>query len=163
MRSWRLLELEPGVSNIEVQAEGEREPQPDSTNTRRRRKHPGRQELPAELPRVEKVIACAPEQCNCRACGRETAVIGYERSEQLDVEPAKYFVLLTKREKRACRSCEEGGIQTAPLPTRIIDKCLVSDRLVIDTLVAKYSDTCRCTGRARFWSGRPVSRSAAPP
>lgn len=135
-----LLELEPGVSNVEVQAEGEREPQPDSTNTRQRRKHPGRQELPAELPRVEKVIACAPEQCNCRACGRETAVIGYERSEQLDVEPAKYFVLVTKREKRACRSCEEGGIKTAPLPTRIIDKCLVSDRLVIDTLVAKYSD-----------------------
>jgi transposase len=134
-----LLELEPGVSNIEVQAESEREPQPDSTSTQRR-KHPGRQELPAELTRVEKVILCAPEQCTCRACGRETAVIGYECSEQLDVEPAKYFVLVTKREKRACRSCKEGGITTAPLPTRIIDKCLVSDRVVIDTVVAKYSD-----------------------
>jgi transposase len=135
-----LLELEPGVSSVEVQAEGEREPQPDSTNTQQRRKHPGRQELPAELPRVEKVIPCAPEQCTCRACGRETAVIGYECSEQLDVEPAKYFVLVTKREKRVCRSCEEGGVTTAPPPTRIIDKCLVSDRVVIDTVVAKYSD-----------------------
>ena len=37
-------------------------------------------------------------------------MIGYEQSEQLDVEPAKYFVLVTKREKRACRSCEEGGV-----------------------------------------------------
>ncbi len=136
----KLLELEPGVSNVEIQAESEREPQPASANAPQRRRHPGRQELPAELPRVEKVIPCAPEQCACRACGRETAVIGYERSEQLDVEPAKYFVLVSKREKRACRSCGEGGVTTAPLPTRIIDKCLASDRLVIDTVVAKYSD-----------------------
>jgi len=28
-------------------------------------------------------------------------VIGYETSEQLDVEPAPYFVLIAKREKRA--------------------------------------------------------------
>jgi transposase len=68
------------------------------------------------------------------------AVIGYDQSEQLDVEPAKYFVLLTKREKRACQSCGEGGVVAAPVPARIIDKGLVSDRVVIDTLVAKYSD-----------------------
>jgi transposase len=35
-------------------------------------------------------------------------VIGYEESEQLDVEPARYFVLATKREKRVCRSCAAG-------------------------------------------------------
>jgi hypothetical protein len=90
-----LLELEPGVSNVEVQAESVREPLPASTN-RKPRPHPGRQELPARLPRVERVIACAPEQCTCAACGQPTAVIGYDVSEQLDVEPAKYFVLVTK-------------------------------------------------------------------
>ena len=37
-------------------------------------------------------------------------VIGYEESSQLDVEPAKYLVLVTKREKRACRSCDELGV-----------------------------------------------------
>jgi transposase len=72
--------------------------------------HPGRQELPAELPRVERVIACAPEQCTCQACGQPTVVIGYDRSEQLDLEPTKYFVVVTKREKRACRSCAEGCV-----------------------------------------------------
>ena len=66
-------------------------------------------------------------------------VIGYEQSEQLDVEPAKYFVVVTRREKRACRGCAE-GVSAAPLPVRIIDKSLVSDRVVIDTVVAKYSD-----------------------
>jgi len=55
------------------------------------------------LPRVERVIACTSEQCVCGGCGQSTAVIGYEESEQLDVEPVKYFVLVTRREKRACK------------------------------------------------------------
>jgi len=135
-----LLELEPGVSNLEVQAESQREPLPERAKTERQRKHPGRQELPAALPRVERVIACAPEQCRCRNCGEPMAVIGYDQSEQLDVEPAKYFVVVTKREKRACRCCEQGGGVAAPAPVRIIDKSLVSDRVVIDTVVAKYCD-----------------------
>jgi transposase len=135
-----LLELEPGVSHVEVQAESEREPLPAPAKSQNRRKHPGRQELPADLPRVERVIACAPEQCTCSACGQPTAVIGYDVSEQLDVEPAKYFVVVSKREKRACKHCEESGVAAAPAPARIIDKSLVSDRVVIDTVVAKYSD-----------------------
>jgi transposase len=135
-----LLPWEPGVSNVEVQAESERAAEPAWTDKPRKRKHPGRQELPADLPRREKVLACTPEQCTCRACGQQTTVIGYDRSEQLDVEPARYFVLVTKREKRACSFCQEGGIATAPLATRIIDKGLASDRVVIDAVVAKYSD-----------------------
>jgi transposase len=134
-----LLELEPGVSNVEVQAESAREPLPASTE-RKRRPHPGRQELPAGLPRVERVIACTPEQCTCRACGQAKDVIGYDVSEQLDVEPAKYSVVVTRREKRACRQCGEGGVSAAPLPARIVDKGLVSDRVAIDTVIAKYSD-----------------------
>lgn len=136
-----LLELEPGVSSDEVQAESEREPLADSPGTpRKRRRHPGRQQLPADLPRVERIVACPAGECTCPACGAEREVIGYDQSEQLDVEPARYFVLLTKREKRACRSCGQGGVSAAPLPARIIDKGLVSDRVVIDTVVAKYCD-----------------------
>ena len=63
-----LLELEPGVSSAEVQAESEREPLPVSTGSQKRRPHPGRQELPAELPRVERVLACAPERCTWMWC-----------------------------------------------------------------------------------------------
>jgi transposase len=67
-------------------------------------------------------------------------VIGYEESEQLEVEPAKYFVLVTKREKRGCRFCPGARMVTAPAPARIIDKGLVSDRVVIDTVIRKYCD-----------------------
>jgi transposase len=139
-----LLELEPGVSQMEVQAESKREAcQAGSANapvSPRPRPHPGRQELPATLPRVERTIACTPEQCQCSRCGQATTVIGYETSEQLDVEPAKYFVLVNKREKRACRQCEQGSVQTAAAPARIVEKGLVSDRVVIDTVIGKYSD-----------------------
>src|SRR5664280_2176026 len=134
-----LLEFEPGVSDMEVAAEGERESLPPSSE-KKKRKHPGRQTLPAELPRVERVIACTPEQCVCGGCGGETTVIGYEVSEQLDVQPAKYFVQVTRREKRACKKCEELGVAAAPLPERIIEKSLVSDRVIIDTVVSKYAD-----------------------
>ena len=135
-----LLELEPGVSTLEIQAESERGPLPERVKTERAFRHPGRQELPADLPRVERVIACTLEQGNCKSCGQAMTVIGYDHSEQLDVEPAEYFVLVTKREKRACRSCEQGGVAAAPVPARIIDKGLVSDRVVIDTVISKYSD-----------------------
>ncbi|WP_035353581.1 IS66 family transposase [Edaphobacter aggregans] len=81
-----------------------------------------------------------PEQCKCGGCGAETKVIGYEVSEVLDVKPAEYFVQVTKREKRACKKCEEQGVATAPVAARIIDKSLASDRIIINTIVGKYGD-----------------------
>lgn len=57
-----LLEQEPGVSREEVVAESERKAEPP-VSEKKKRKHPGRQTLPADLARVERVIACTPEQC----------------------------------------------------------------------------------------------------
>lgn len=133
-----LLERELGVSSAEVEAESERAQL--KLPLKQPRKHPGRQELPAHLPRIEKIIACSPEQCVCGNCGKENSVIGYEKSEQLDAKPAEYFVVVTMREKRACKDCEEQGVECAPAPVRIVEKGLASDRVVIDTVVGKYAD-----------------------
>jgi transposase len=75
----------------------------------------------------------------CKGCGKETVVIGYEESSQLDVEPAKYFVLVTQA-REACLQVVRGTVVcvSAPLPPRIIEKCLASDQIVIDTVVSKY-------------------------
>jgi transposase len=131
-----LIDFEPGVTGEEVEAEAKRGavPQPE----RKRKAHPGRQKLPENLKRVEEVIA-APA-CVCAACGGETSVIGYDESEQLDVEPAQYLVRVTKREKRACRRCDNGTVVAAALPERIVEKGLASDRVVIETVVSKYCD-----------------------
>lgn len=137
-----MLEEEPGVCRQGVATESEREPLPavGDEKKRERRPPPGRQTLPADLPRVVKVITCTPEQCVCGNCGKETVVIGYEVSEVLQAKPAEYYVEVIKREKRACKQCEEQGVEAAPLPARIIDKSLVSDQIIIDTIVSKYAD-----------------------
>jgi len=131
-----LFQLAPVAS--EVMVEGDSEPAMVRRSTNRSCKHPGRQELPPNLPRVERILHCTPDQRVCKRCGKETVVIGYEESSQLDVQPARYFVLVTKREKRACRACEELGVASAPLQPRIVEKCLASDRIVIDTVISKY-------------------------
>ncbi len=134
-----LLELEPGVRPEEVEAESQRSQLQLPLRPARKEGH-GRQSLPAHLPRVERIIACTEQECVCERCGRQKVVISYESSEQLDVEPAKYFVRVTKREKRACQHCPEGGVTCAVAPVQIIDKSLATDRLVIETIVSKYLD-----------------------
>ena len=139
-----LVEDEPGTTVDEVEAESTRPaiapPSAESSeeNTPKRKAHPGRKPLPENLPRVEETIPCA--ECTCAKCGAETAVIGYDESERLDKEPAKFFVKVTRREKRACRHCAGSALVSAPLPDSIIEKGLASDRVVIDTIVAKYVD-----------------------
>jgi transposase len=130
-----LAEEEPSTTRQEVEAEAGREPL-TSTAPRERKPHPGRKPLPENLPRVATIIAC--KETTCTSCGEPTAVIGYDESEQLDVEPARYFVRVTKREKRACRRCST--VQAAPLSGRIVEKGLASDAIVINTVVAKYCD-----------------------
>jgi transposase len=132
-----LAEEEPSVTADEIEAEAAREAVIKAP-VRERKTHPGRERLPENLPRVEKVITC--EERNCIACGKETIVIGYDQSEQLEVEPARYFVRVTKREKRACRGCKQGTVTMAPLAARIVEKGLASDAVVIQTVVSKYCD-----------------------
>ncbi len=94
--------------------------------------------MPENLPRVEEVVHCTEQ--TCRQCGAETGLIGYDDSEQVDVEPARYFVRVIKREKRACHCCQGGTVTMPPLEPRIVEKGLASDRVVVETIVAQYSD-----------------------
>jgi transposase/uncharacterized coiled-coil protein SlyX len=145
----QLLDLEPAVSSEEIAAESQRGPLPESSESnnttdkqrRARQNHPGRNELPAHLERVDKIIACAPEQCMCGKCGGDTRVIGYEVSEVLDRKPAAYFVTRILREKRACARCIEQGVATAPTPIRIAPKSIFSDETIISFLISKYADS----------------------
>ena len=134
-----LLEQEPSVSAEEVAAEAERPPVEQPASRRERKQHPGRRKLPESLPRVVDEIACSAEQCRCAACGEEMPVIGHDESEVLDVEPARYFVRVTRREKRACK-CAQGKVVSPALAPRIIEKGLVSDAIAVAMVIGKYSD-----------------------
>ena len=128
-----LTEQKPSTTCDEVEAEAKRGPLPAK---KERKPHPGRRPLPADLPREEEVVLC--RDANCKSCGEQTAVIGYDKSELLDCEPARWFVRVVKREKRACAKCST--VFMPELAPRIIEKGLASDRVVIDTVIAKYCD-----------------------
>jgi hypothetical protein len=49
-------------------------------------------------------------------------------------------VEIIKREKRACTRCEEVGMSTAPAPAAIVEKGVLADSLVVETIISKYLD-----------------------
>jgi transposase len=145
----KLLDLEPGVSSVEVEAESLREPLPETTTCkepsskqkRARQQHPGRKEFPAHLERVDEIVPCSAEQCTCGKCGGERKIIGYDKAEVLARKPVEYFVRVIKREKRACAGCSQLGVSIAASPVRIAPKSIFSDEMIIDFPVGKYCDS----------------------
>ncbi|MGA3134321.1 MAG: IS66 family transposase [Terracidiphilus sp.] len=143
------LDHEPAVSNEEIESEAAGGPLPAADEEqsaergprRKNRQHPGRNELPAHLRRVEEIVACAADGCRCGRCGGETRVIGYEESEVLGMKPAEYFVRIIKREKRACPACVAQGVATAPAPERIAPKSIFADDTIVEFIVRKYCDS----------------------
>ena len=64
--------------------------------------------------------------------------IGADVSERLDVIPAQFRVLVTRRPKYACRACEEAVVQ-APAPERLIKGGLPTEAMAASVLVSKYA------------------------
>ncbi len=96
----------------------------------------GRQPLPDHLPRIEH--RHEPESCTCGQCGNDLIKIGEDVSEQLDVEPARFFVHRHIRPQYACRNCET--MTAAPIPPAVIDGGLAAVGLYVWVLVGKYLD-----------------------
>src|ERR1043165_6612442 len=131
-----LEDVEQAVAEIEAQLE---KADPAVKRARAETRRAGRGSLPEHLPRVE--ILIEPETTACRCCGGAMRVIAEDRSSRLDVIPAQYRVLVTRRPKYACRACQEGVVQAAA-PARLIVGGLPTERLVAQVLVAKYADHC---------------------
>ena len=93
--------------------------------------------LPAHLPRIESVVDIESRTCPC--CSGTLHRIGEDVSERLDVMPAQVRVLVIRRPRYACRSCEDVVVQ-APAPGRLIEGGLPTDATVAQVLVSKYAD-----------------------
>lgn len=96
----------------------------------------GRQPLPDHLPRIEH--RHEPESCTCRQCGSKLVKMGEDVSEQLDVEPARFFVHRHIRPQYACRACET--ITAAPIPAAVIDGGMAAPGLLTWVMVSKFMD-----------------------
>ena len=71
--------------------------------------------LPENLPRVTKVVEPDSTVCPC-GCG-EMERIGEDRTERLDIVPARLRVIVTVRPKYACPACKGGVTQAKSRPT----------------------------------------------
>jgi len=93
----------------------------------------------AELRHKRAELVLEPEDTACPCCRGAMAVIGHDTSERLDVIPAQFRVLVTRRPKLACRACA-GVVVQAPAPERLIPGGMPTEATVAQVLVSRYAD-----------------------
>ncbi|CRL14548.1 IS66 family transposase [Phaeobacter italicus] len=143
-----LEDIETAIAQVEAEIDADartapvRPPKPRQTN---------RGSLPKHLERVEVVIE---PDVSC-ACGAERHVIGEDVSERLDIIPAQFQVIVTRRPKYACRSCES-GIAQASAPAHIIAGGMPTEATLAHVLVSKYADHLPLYRQAQIYSRQGI-------
>ena len=112
-----------------------------------RAKPHGRAALPASLERRQVVHDLTEAEKLCPCCGRTRVCIGEQTAEQLDLEPARFFVLRTVKKSYACRHCDpeqvpaEQRLQTAgPAEVGPLARSLCGPGLLAHGITAKFAD-----------------------
>ena len=160
-----LEDVEQGAASGEAKAEIAN-PTARANSSAKRRMNRG--SLPAHLPRIEVVVDIENHACPC--CGNALHQIGEDVGERLDIVPAQFRVLVVRRPKYACRSCESVVVQ-APAPNRLIEGGLPTEATVAQVLVAKYADHLPLYRQAQIYARQGINLdrstwptgSAAPP
>ena len=111
-----LEDLETAMAVVHAEDDADQLAAPISAPVKPKARDTNRGSLPKHLPRVEEIIE--PESTGC-TCGGTLHRIGEDVSERLDVIPAQFRVIVTRRPKYACRSCTD-GVRQAPAPAHLI-------------------------------------------
>jgi transposase len=127
---------------------------PSERKVRAAKRRANRGALPAHLPRIETVVDAA--STICPGCSGTLHRIGEDVSERLDIVPAQFRVLVVRRPKYACRSCEDVVVQ-APAPARLIEGGLPTDATVAQVLVSKYADHLPLYRQAQIYARQGVN------
>jgi transposase len=146
-----LEEVEQSAASSEAEGE-EAAPAERASHAAKRRMNRG--SLPGHLPRIEIVVDI--EDHNCPCCHNALHRIGEDTSERLDIVPAQLRVLVVRRPKYACRTCEEGVVQ-APAPARLIEGGLPTEATVAQVLVSKYADHLPLYRQAQIYARQGIT------
>jgi transposase len=134
------------------EAESERQEKPAKTPLQRKRQV-NRGALPRHLPREEIVVDLADKSCPC--CKGLRVRIGEDASERLDMIPASFKVIVTRRPKYACRDCA-GEVAQAPAPEHLIEGGVPSENLIAAVVIAKYADHLPLYRQAQIYARQGV-------
>jgi transposase len=94
------------VQQVEAEAQArEEENAPTERQKRAARRRANRGALPRHLPRIETLVDVTSKICP--ACSGQLHRIGEDVAERLDIIPAQFRVLVVRRPKYACRTCED--------------------------------------------------------
>jgi transposase len=84
-------------------------------------------------------VVLAPEATTCPCCQGPLVETGADTSERLDVIPAQFRVLVTRRPKLVCRACP-GTVLQELAPPRLIEGGVPTEATVAHVLVSRYAD-----------------------
>lgn len=144
-----LEDIETAMAQVEAKS---RSIAPELTASPKRIAKTNRGSLPSHLSRVEIVIEPGSTVCGC---GGALHCIGEDVSERLDIIPARFQVIVTRRPKYPCRSCTDGVVQ-APAPARLIEGGMPTEATVAHVLVSKYADHLPLYRQAQIYSRQGV-------
>ncbi len=114
-----------------TQAKDQQSVKEKTTCEPKKKKHPGRNRLPDNLP--EHVIVVQPQESI-----EGLIKIGEERTEIVEIAPAKFFKLVIIRPKYA--KADNQGVLIGDMPSRPIEKCLAGNALLTHLVIGKYVD-----------------------
>jgi transposase len=120
-------EIETGIAAIQAQV--------DHRGDKPKRAARPRKSFAPHLERVEVVLE--PQELPEHA-GKQKVLIGEDVSERLDVTPARFRVIVTRRPKYAFR--QEDGVIQAAAPAHIIEGGIPTEALLAQIAVSKYAD-----------------------
>jgi transposase len=102
-----------------------------------RSNHPGRNEMPAHLRRVESKNPVPDNKRICPKCGGEMKSVCFSVGcEYLDVIPAEFVVVRRMDETVACP--QDDAIVRAEAPPRIVDGGKLGDALLVEAVCDKF-------------------------
>lgn len=128
-RAFVFDEIETGIAAVEAEHENRQ----DAGKVKRLARP--RKGFADHLERVEIVIE--PDDLPEHA-GKQKILIGEDVSERLDVTPARFRVIVTRRPKYAFK--DEDGVIQAPAPAHIIESGIPTEALLAQIAVSKYAD-----------------------
>jgi transposase len=109
--------------------------------------------LPAHLERIEQIVDVESNACPC--CGGALHQVGEDVAERLDVVPTTFRVVVTRRPRYGCRSCESAIVQP-PAPARIIEGGIPTEALIAQVLVSKYADHLPLYRQAQIYARQGI-------